>query len=77
MTTTRSTSNQTETVATRIRRSPRAAAVDARRRLTEMAADVFEDQEPSTYVRPASTQASAAASVNHRYMLRSMRRQEQ
>jgi hypothetical protein len=77
MTTTRSASNQTENVVSRIRRSPRAAAVDARRRISEMAAEAFEEQQPSTYVRPTSTQASALPSMNHRYMLRSMRRQEQ
>ena len=74
MTTTRSASNQTETAATRIRRSPRAAAVDARRRISEMAAEAFEEQQPSANVRPASTQTSTLPSMNHRYMLRSMRR---
>jgi hypothetical protein len=77
MTTTRSASTHVETVVTRIRRSPRAAAVDARRRISEMAADAFDNQEPSTYVRPASTQASTPLPMNNRYMLRSMRRQEQ
>lgn len=77
MTTTRScsASNHSESVVARVRRSPRAAAVDARRRISEMAAEAFE--EPSAYVRPAPTQASVPASMNHRYMLRSMRRQEQ
>ncbi len=76
MTTTRSTSNQAETVATRVRRSPRPAAVNASRRISEMAAETFE--EPSTYVhRSAAAQTDPSPSVNHRYMLRSMRRQEQ
>lgn len=74
MTTTRST--QSESVAARVRRHPRAAAVDARRRLSDMAEEAFEQ---NTYVRPAAVQVQApsAAPVYHRYMLRSMRRQQQ
>ena len=74
MTVTRS--SQPESVASRVRRHPRAAAVDARRRLSDMAEEAFEQ---NTFVRSSvsATQSRSTPSVNHRYMLRSMRRQEQ
>lgn len=63
-----------ESVASRVKRFARPAAVDARRRLEEMSTDAYpedtfvqtDSQMPSLAVRPAVAQ--------HRYMLRSMRR---
>lgn len=69
-----SSSTSFESVASRVKRFARPAAVDARRRLEEMTAVAYpedsfvqtESQAPSMSVRPAVAQ--------HRYMLRSMRR---
>ncbi len=67
-----------ETVAARVKRDMRPAAVDACRRMQEMSADAYEE---NTWVRPTSSSSDAAtasgmrtAVVSHRYMLRSMRR---
>lgn len=72
---TRSSSASVESVATRVKRNARPAAVDARRRLEEMSSDAYPEdtfvqtgsQMPSLAVRPAAV-------AQHRYMLRSMRR---
>jgi hypothetical protein len=76
---TRGSSFAAETVAARVKRDMRPAAVDACRRMQEMSEDAYEQD---TYVRPSSSPAPAPAPVSgmrtavasHRYALRSMRR---
>jgi hypothetical protein len=80
MPSTRGSSSAVETVAARVKRDMRPAAVDACRRMQEMSADAYEE---NTWVRPTSASSSSSpapasgmrtAVVSHRYMLRSMRR---
>ena len=70
-----------ETVAARMKRNMRPAAVDAIRRMDEMAADAYPEDLSEQY-RTAAASSTAAAPVSgmrtavasHRYALRSMRR---
>jgi hypothetical protein len=78
MPSTRGSSLAAESVAARVKRDMRPAAVDACRRMQAMSQDAYEED---TYVRPASSSSSSASAsgmrtavVSHRYMLRSMRR---
>jgi hypothetical protein len=80
MPSTRGSSFAAESVAARVKRDMRPAAVDACRRMQEMSADAYEED---TFVRPSSSSSSSSAAaasgmrtavVSHRYMLRSMRR---
>lgn len=79
MPSTRGSSVAAETVAARVKRDMRPAAVDACRRMQEMSEDAYEE---NTWVRPTSASSSTptpasgmrTAVVSHRYMLRSMRR---
>jgi hypothetical protein len=79
MPSTRGSSFAAESVAARVKRDMRPAALDACRRMQEMSEDAYEQD---TFVRPTSSSSSSSAAasgmrttvVSHRYMLRSMRR---
>ena len=81
MPSTRGSSFVAETVAARMKRNMRPAAVDAIRRMDEMAADAYPEDLSEQY-RTAAASSTAAAPVSgmrtavasHRYALRSMRR---
>jgi len=69
-----------ETVAARMKRNMRPAAVDAIRRMDEMAEDAYPEDMSAQYRTASSSSPAAAVSgmrtavASHRYMLRSMRR---
>jgi hypothetical protein len=83
MPSTRGSSFVTETVASRMKRNMRPAAVDAIRRMDEMAADAYPEDMSESYRSAAAPSASSSAApvsgmrtavASHRYALRSMRR---
>ena len=78
---TRSSLAVAETVAARMKRNMRPAAVDAIRRMDEMAEDAYPEDMSAQYRSAAASSSSGApvsgmrtAVVSHRYALRSMRR---
>lgn len=75
--TTRFSSSQNESVASRVRRNPRAAAVEARERLSVVMTEEAEAAAARQAAYLASLQPVRSAPAYHRYMLRSMRREQQ
>ena len=70
-----SSSTSFESVASRVKRNARPAAVDARRRLEEMTADAYPEDTYGQFDSQAAPSMSFRPAVaQHRYMLRSMRR---
>ena len=81
MPSTRGSSFAAETVAARMKRNMRPAALDAIRRMDEMADDAYPEDMSAQYRATASPSSSPApvsgmrtTVASHRYMLRSMRR---